>query len=256
MDEVQRYYQCECDESARLLLQSGQIEYRTTMTYLSKYCMKHMNVLDACAGGGIYSFPLAEMGCNVSAGDLIFENVEHIRKKNQMNPVLKEIYEGSVLDLSSFANESYDMVLNLGSYYHLCDEKERQKSLNETLRVLKSGGIYAISYINRVANYMSHLSEYKENLSFLLRYMEHGHTDNSNLFYSTTPELIEEDLERHGLKLLHNIAVDGPLFLYRNMVNEMNQENFELFMKIHLSNCDKHSNLGYSEHGLVIAQKS
>lgn len=256
MDEIHRFYQDKCNESVRLSSQAGQIEYKTTMDYLARYCKKDMNILDACAGGGIYAFPLSELGCYVTAGDLIHENVQYIKKRNQQNPILKEIYEDSVLDLSRFPNESFDVVLNLGSYYHLCDDKDRRKSLFETLRILKSGGIYVISYINRAANYMAHFCEFKDNLSFLERYMEAGHIDNSSLFYSTTPELIEEDLEQCGLKLLHNIAVDGPIFLYRDIVDDMSKDDFDTFMRIHMNTCNKKSNLGYSEHGLVIAKKS
>lgn len=70
MKEIQKFYQSECDESKRLISQSGQIEYITTMKYLGMYCKENMSVLDACAGGGIYSFPLADLGCQVFAGDL------------------------------------------------------------------------------------------------------------------------------------------------------------------------------------------
>lgn len=59
MEEIQKFYNEDNDESQRLSSQSGQIEYITTMKYLKKYCKKGMSVLDACAGGGIYSFPLA-----------------------------------------------------------------------------------------------------------------------------------------------------------------------------------------------------
>lgn len=76
---VLNVYTKDCDESQRLLPQSGQIEFRTTMKYLEMYCQKDMAVLDACAGGGISSFPLADSGCKVTAGDLIETNVEHIR---------------------------------------------------------------------------------------------------------------------------------------------------------------------------------
>lgn len=255
MQEIEKFYQDECNESIRLTMQAGQIEYRTTMTYLKKYCKRGMKVLDSCAGGGIYSFPLADLGCHVTAGDLIHINVEHIREVNQSNSNLEHIYEGSVLDLSAFSNEVFDVVLNLGSYYHLCDEKDRKKSLEETLRVLKPGGIYMLSYINRCANYMAHLEELKDNFSFLERYMKTGHIDNSYLFYATTPEMVEKDIEQNDLQLLHNIAVDGPIFLYREIVNQMSKEDFEKFMDIHMENCDQKSNLGYSEHGLIIGKK-
>jgi 2-polyprenyl-3-methyl-5-hydroxy-6-metoxy-1,4-benzoquinol methylase len=255
LNEIEKFYQDECNESIRLASQAGQIEYRTTMTYIKKYCKSGMKVLDACAGGGIYSFPLADLGCHVTAGDLIHINVEHIREVNQHNSKLEHIYEGSVLDLSAFPNEIFDVVLNLGSYYHLCDEKDRKKSLEETLRVLKPGGIYMISYINRYANYMAHFEELKDDFSFLERYTKTGHIDNSYLFYATTPEMVEKDIELINLQLLHNIAVDGPIFLYREIVNQMSKVNFAKFMCIHMDNCDKKSNLGFSEHGLIIGKK-
>lgn len=49
--------------------------------------------------------------------------------------------------------------------------------------------------------------------------MQKGHIENSTLFYSATPEMIEEDLKKYNLKLLHHIAVDGPMFVYRDTVN-------------------------------------
>lgn len=255
LEEIQRFYNEECDESQRLISQSGQIEFITTMKYLRLYCKKNMSVLDACAGGGIYSFPLADLGCDVIAGDLIDSNVAHIRSENQKKSKLKDIYQGSVLDLSRFGDDSFDVVLNLGSYYHLCDVVERKKSLNETLRVLKSGGIYMIAYVNRCANYMAHFEELKDDFSFLVDYMHKGHIADSTLFYSTTPEMIEQELKDYHLKLLHHIATDGPIFVYRDIVEQMNKKDFEAFMDIHLELCDKKSNLGYSEHGLIIAKK-
>ena len=256
MEEIQKFYNEECDESQRLMSQSGQIEFITTLRYLKLYCKKSMSVLDACAGGGIYSFPLADLGCDVIAGDLIESNVAHIRRVNQKDPKLKDIYQGSVLDLSRFENDSFDVVLNFGSYYHLCDGAERRKSLDETLRVLKHGGIYMIAYVNRCANYIAHFEELANNFSFLVDYMREGHIPNSTLFYSTIPEMIEQDLRDCHLKLLHNIATDGPIFAYRDIVDRMSQKDFEAFMSIHLAMCDKRSNLGYSEHGLIIAEKT
>lgn len=253
MSEILKFYQVDINESERLLSQAGQIEFITTMHYLKPYCEKGMRVLDACAGGGIYSFALADLGCNVTAGDLIDKNVEHIKSIDHGK--LKYIYEGSVLDLSQFADESFDVVLNLGAYYHLCSMEDRKKAIAETLRVLKNGGIYALSYINRCANYMAHFDELKDNFSFLERYMKNGHIDHSNLFYSATPEMVEEELKDFDIRLLHNVATDGPMFVYREIVDRMCKEDFDAFMRIHMETCYQRSNLGYSEHGLIIARK-
>ena len=38
-------------------------------------------------------------------------------------------------------------------------------------------------------------------------------------------------------------------------IQKFYNEDFDAFMDIHLELCDKKSNLDYSEHGLIIAQK-
>lgn len=102
---------------------------------------------------------------------------------------------------------------------------------------------------------MAHFTECKDHFSFLANYMKTGHIEDSTLFYSSTPEMVEEDLKKQNLKILHHVGVDGPMFVYREFVEDMNCEDFDAFMDIHFKLCDKRSNLGYSEHGLVIAQK-
>lgn len=168
---------------------------------------------------------------------------------------LKEIYKGSVLDLSRFSNKSFEVVLNLGSYYHLCNKDDRKKSIDETLRVLKPGGIYMISYINRYANYLTHFEEFKHDFDFLERYIESGHIDDSSLFYATNPEMIEEELSDFPLQQLHNVATDGPTFFYKDVINEMKDKEFKKIMNLHIKLCHNMSNLGNSEHGLIIARK-
>lgn len=75
MSEIQKFYEDDCNESKRLSSQAGQIEYITTMDYLKKYCKSGMEILDACAGGGIYSFPPADLGCKVTAAAFVVFNI-------------------------------------------------------------------------------------------------------------------------------------------------------------------------------------
>lgn len=102
---------------------------------------------------------------------------------------------------------------------------------------------------------MAHFREFQDNYPFLVNYMHNGFIENSTLFYSTTPEMMETDLQNQNIKVLHHIATDGPIFIYRDIVENMDKSDFEAFMDIHLTHCDKKSNLGYSEHGLIVAQK-
>lgn len=255
MNDIFDFYRTVCNESERLCSQAGTIEFSTTMHYIKKVSPKGCKILDACSGTGIYAFPLAECGFEVTAGDLIDVNVEKIEKQQMQTPILKEIYKSSILDLSRFGDESFDVVLNLGAYYHMCNLEERMNAIKESLRVLKKDGIYVIAYINRHANYMSHCTEMENDFGIFERYMENGHLDNNYVFYATTPEMLEKEIQTFALSQLYNIATDGPIFMYRNAVDEMSHENFDRFLKLHLKTCEVRSILGYSEHGLYIGRK-
>lgn len=174
------FYNTACEEDARLSGSRGKsrtIEYLTTMRYLKKYCAKDKTVLDACAGTGIYSFPLAEVGCRVTAGDLTPKHVELIRRRQKENPVLGSVYEGSILDLSRFPDESFDVVLNLGSYYHLNAAHDRAQSVRECLRVLKKGGILYVAYVNKFSVIIRYHSEWLDDFDVFERYIETGHRE-------------------------------------------------------------------------------
>jgi len=132
-EEILRFYHEFNNESERLESNPGRVEYITTMTYLNKIISNNSRILDACAGSGKYAFALAKEGHSVVAGDLIDVNVDMIRKQQSSTPLLSEIYEGSILDLSRFKDESFDVVLNFGAYYHLCDDGERERSISESL---------------------------------------------------------------------------------------------------------------------------
>ena len=56
-------------------------------------------------------------------------------------------------------------------------------------------------------------------------------------------------------EMVWNFEIQNVPFVYRDIVDHMSKKDFEAFMDIHLSLCEKKSNLGYSEHGLIVAQK-
>jgi ubiquinone/menaquinone biosynthesis C-methylase UbiE len=254
-DELIRFYNEFNDESERLESNPGRVEYITTMTYLNKVIQPHSSILDACAGSGKYAFALANGGHSVVAGDLIDSNITMIQNQQEKTPVLKEIYKGNILDLSRFEDESFDVVLNCGSYYHLSDECNRIKSIKESLRVLKKGGIYALAYINRYANYYGEGEEMLSDFDMFEYYMKYGQLKSASVFYAATPEMVESELKEFKLQQLYHIASDGPLFCMRSILNRMPEATFERYVKMHISMCENRSTLGISEHGLLIARK-
>ena len=124
------------------------IEYLTTVRYFDMVLPKKGKVLDCCAGGGAYSFYLADRGYSVTATDLSPKNIEII-KANKKSSKLDNVMQLNALDMSCFEDSSFDVVLCMGAFYHLKSAEERKQCVNECLRVLKDGGVFVLAYINR-----------------------------------------------------------------------------------------------------------
>ena len=58
----------------------GQLEYRTTMTYIHRYLPEHAKILEIGAGTGRYSIALAEEGQDVTAVELLESNLNVLRE--------------------------------------------------------------------------------------------------------------------------------------------------------------------------------
>jgi ubiquinone/menaquinone biosynthesis C-methylase UbiE len=251
------FYEYECDEANRLTsTRMNSVEFLTTMKYLKALCPAQAEILDACAGTGVYAFPLAEMAHNVTAGDLVKYNVEKIRKKQESNHLIKKIYTGSIMDLPMFEDNSFDVVLNFGSFYHLRDEEDRVKSITESLRILKPNGIYCLAYLNRYANYIKYSDQMKNNFDIFEEYINKGYNEASYAFYASSPEEVEALMASFNLKQLHNVATDGIKFIMNDTVNSLNEDVFQRWLNMHFSTCEIKSILGYSEHALFIGRKT
>lgn len=159
------------------------------------------------------------------------------------------------MDLSMFDDNSFDVVLNFGAFYHLKDEEDRIKSIAESMRVLKPDGIYCLAYLNKYANYVKFNNQMKGNFDTFEEYISKGYNEDNHLFYTTTPEDIETFMPNFGLKQMHNIATDGVKFIMYNTVNSFTDDEFDRWLKIHFQSCEVKSILWYSEHALYIGRK-
>lgn len=244
------------DESMRLKrTKVNRIEFLTTIHYLGKIISPNSRILDACAGAGIYAFYLAEKGHQVTAGDLIEKNVNQMKSVQEENKLLEKIYNGSILDLSQFEDGTFDVVLNLGSFYHLIDATERKQSISESLRVLKPNGIYVMSYINRYANIIKYRDMFVEDFRLFYDYLEKGFHSKNEIFYASNPEEVEAILKEQSVDMIYNIATDGMKFIIRDTVNKLSDTDLDKWMDIHYKTCEDKSILGTSEHGLFIGRK-
>lgn len=112
----------------------------TTVHYIEKYLKDGDKILDIGAGAGEYSLYFARKGYEVSALELADANIAAFKKK--LTPEDKiDLVQGNALDLSRYADKSFDIVLLFGPLYHLKNDADKQKFISEAKHVCKDGGL-------------------------------------------------------------------------------------------------------------------
>ena len=122
----------------------------TTVHYIEKYLKDGDKILDIGAGAGEYSLYFARKGYEVSALELADANIAAFKKK--LTPEDKiDLVQGNALDLSRYADKSFDIVLLFGPLYHLKNDADKQKCISEAKRVCKDGGKIFFLIIDEIA---------------------------------------------------------------------------------------------------------
>ena len=254
---LENYYNKFCEDK-RLLSRHGKVEFFVTTNYIEKYLpkLKDKAILDNGAGTGRYSIYLQEKGYEVTALELVKNNLGILKAKNKSI----KAHLGNALDLSRFADESFEMILIFGPMYHLFDLKEKRKVLEESLRVLKKGGYIFISYLMNEYAVIRHgimdnqmMKAIKEN-----KIDGNFHINNSeeDLYDYVRIEDIDNINKGFPVKRLHLVSQDGPTDYIRKYINEMDEDTFNTYLKYVFSICERKELLGASSHVLDILQKS
>ena len=254
------------DEEGRLLSQHGQVEYITTMTYIHK-CLERMKeqgeteklrILELGAGTGRYSLALAGEGYSVDAVELTEHNLEILRSKITDGMQITA-NQGNALDLSRFADNTYDLTLVLGPMYHLYTKEDQLQALQEAVRVTKPGGYILAAYCMNesvVLQYEFWEGHIKADLaSGKLSVDYHCLSEPEDLFVMMRKEEIEEMTAHLPVERQALIATDGPTVYLRDMVDAMDQETFERWLEYHLLTCERQDLIGATNHSLDILRK-
>lgn len=239
------------------------IEFITTTKVFDEVFENTMKVLDCAAGTGAYAFYLADKGYEVTATDITPRHIETINlklkeKKYSMNTSVLD-----ATDMSSFDDETFDIVLNMGPFYHLITENLRSKCFSESLRVLKKGGIIVTSYIPRyyVFQYVA-LSDRKYfNMDLAVQLIDTGvlKHDDANCFWTDTyyssPDEMETLYKEKNIEILEHFAQDGISPFLKEKVDSLNKVEFDMWCNYHYRICREKSILGASNHVIIIGRK-
>ena len=251
-----KYYN-KFNEDKRLNSRHGYIEFITSLRYIKEYLDKMNNpkILDIGAGTGKYSITLANEGYDVTAVELVKHNLKVIEKNSDK----VKTYLGNAIKLDMFEDNTFDLILLFGPMYHLVTKEEQLKALNEAKRILKPNGILLVAYVmNEYAvivhgfrdNYI--IENIKENI---IDDNFHCTPKETDLYKYMRLEDINELNELSNLKRIKIITPDGPSNYIRNILNKMDDETFNTYIKFHLSTCERQDLIGAAAHTLDILKK-
>ncbi len=246
------------DEDSRLhRTRHGQLEFRTTMTYIHRYAPENAKVLEVGAGTGRYSIALAKEGMDVTSVELIESNLEVLKANSKSLENLKA-YQGDATDLSRFGDDTFDMTMLLGPMYHLFEAEEVQSAIDEAIRVTKPGGVILFAFISvfaiMYANYFygNWAAGQEENFTndYQVRHFK------EQLFTGYDVIEFEQLFQKKPVEWITTAVVDGLLEpIEKRSDFSVSDEDFEALVQWYLTFAEKRELLGNTNHLLHICRK-
>ena len=255
--EILNDYYKEYDEENRLIKDhTHNIEFLVSKEYIDKYLKKGDKILEVGAGTGRYSLYYANQGYDVTSIEYVQHNLDILKSKIKDNMVIRA-EQGDAIDLSRFEDNTFDVTLVLGPLYHLFDDKDINKAISEAIRVTKKDGIIMISYITSDAVFaywgIDHLIDgFKKDFDEkykMKRYPE-------GIFAPFYISEFKEIMNKYNVTFLNNVSTDGIAKLISHKINNLNEEEFNIWVKYQLSICEKEELQGFSNHMLYICSKN
>lgn len=259
MNDLEIYYN-KFNEEKRLNSRHGQIEFRTSMKYIHDVIdhtrpVSEIKILDIGAGTGRYSVALANEGYDVTAVELVKYNLGILKSKKSSVKAM----QGNALKLSKLKDDQFDVTLLFGPMYHLFGHEDKKKALSEAKRVTKPGGVILVAYCMNEYSVITYA--FKER--HILECMEEGRLSKDfktlskpeHLYdYMRLDEIAELNAELN-LERIKIVTPDGPANYLRPYLNQLTEEEFELFFQYHLATCERMDLMGAAAHTLDILKK-
>ena len=235
------------------------LEFHYTKRHMDEYITRETRVLEVGCATGYYGLYYADW-CREYVGiDLFPPHIELFRQKIAENKLANVSCQvGDAVNLENIPDSSFDVVLCLGPMYHLPPE-ERELVFAECSRVCKSGGVLAFAYVASVGVYAGACvhDEWRRvypNAKTNEYVFERGTDDERpGLFYFTMPEEIEAAAARHGLTKIKNLGTDFMFTM--KIVDDMDDERFELMRPVYDQMTSYESCTGMSNHALLVCRK-
>jgi 2-polyprenyl-3-methyl-5-hydroxy-6-metoxy-1,4-benzoquinol methylase len=272
---VRDYYDKNVTREWERLVQDGyhRLEFIVSMHFLERYLPKKGLVLDAGGGPGRYSIELARKGYDVVLFDLsrecLKEAERRIRNAKVKNRV-KDVVQGSITDMSRFADERYDAVVCLGALSHLVEKNDRESAASELVRVTKVGKPVFISVINLYGVFRtvlqriqyellapSHRSMFSEGIHRAEWHKDEPDYQGFPDAYFFLPSELKGLFEKNGVETLEMATCEGLSSHLKEETNKIYEDSrkWNAWLKLILRTCTDPHILGLGEHFMYVGRK-
>ena len=249
VQEVYRRY----DEDSRLnKSNAARVEFLTTVRYIEKYLTPGAKILDVGAGAGEYSLYFARKGYQVSALELADANIAAFRARMTSDDLI-DLIQGNALDLSHYADNSFDVVLLFGPLYHLHEEAGKLQCIEEAKRVCKPDGKIFFAFISNDIVILT-MQQCQDDYLMNGDYNKKTFRLDDFPFVFHTPNRCRELLDKASIQIIHEVASDGASELLQDLVNGLDDASYQQYLRYHFYICEKPEFLGMSNHLLFVGR--
>ncbi len=229
LSNIEKHYN-KHPEDLRLLRRHGIVEFETTMHHLHRFLQPGQFILDIGAGTGRYTSALMAEGYRVKAVELVRRNIEVFLKREPTADVI----QGDARHMPNIPTACADVTLLLGPLYHLIDNEEKLKALNEAKRVTKPGGVIFVAYLMNEYSILSYCFDEERIGDFLARGVVdkdfHIQAQEGELYDYVRLDDINRLNEKAGLERVTIFSPDGAADYMRTRLNQMSEETFSHFI--------------------------
>lgn len=255
-DKILEFYSLKKEDERATSSRSSSLEFHYTKKHLEGLINKTDKILEIGCATGHYGLYYSDK-CEEYVGiDIVPSHIELFNNKIKANKLSNvSCSVGYATDLLGIADNSFDVVLCLGPLYHL-SAPDREKVFAECARVCKNGGILAFAYINKIGVYAGAciMDGFYPNENANKSVLEKGVDDlKSEILFYTTPEEMNRVAKRNGLRKVKNLGTD--FFVTMNVVDAMEDEQFEIMRPLYDEMTSHESCTGMSNHALLVCRK-
>jgi SAM-dependent methyltransferase len=265
---VKQYYTAQVRKEWRRLVKDPyhRLELDTTLYFMEKYLPPGGLALDAGGGPGRYTHELARRCYDVVLLDLTPANLAFARrqiKKAGIQKRVKDVAEGSIVDLSRFSDDTFDAVVCTGGpLSHLLDPQDRERAISELIRVAKPGAPVFISVMSRLSVLIYDLYTAPEAISLphfkaMRDTGDYGGESKFTCCHFFLPEEFRAAFDGKPVEVLEMAGLEGISSHQGRALNKISKDEklWAIWMETHYKTCTHPSVVGISEHILLVCQK-